>query len=289
MGATSARCGCGGHPQKVFLNHCVYNSEWFENNKRLKDEIRRHNRIKRAEAAQVMEQTRAWASGANTRRSSKEAAHGQRGEASERDSTSDSLGNGALGVGWMSPSKGCTPMTDPVTGTSSGTPGTTTSDFGGKEGPWSEPCGGARWPPLVMQSPSPEAQDGSPMRARTAPVGARRARPPPSRERPDGRHQGGGGQAPGRGGGGAGEHSTGSQQLDAASWPSAVSSSGRNSVPLPQQSGRCSGVRGRSFKETTIVQRHENPPHYYSCSHAVYTSVRSLAPGSDDATLQDIP
>jgi len=64
MGASSSRCGCGGHPQRSFLNHSVQNPEWFQNNAKLKEAILAHNRWKLGEAAAVLEEARAWAAAA---------------------------------------------------------------------------------------------------------------------------------------------------------------------------------------------------------------------------------
>lgn len=64
MGASSSKCGCGGHPQRSFLNHSVQNPEWFLNNAKLKEAILAHNRWKLGEAAAVLEEARAWAAAA---------------------------------------------------------------------------------------------------------------------------------------------------------------------------------------------------------------------------------
>lgn len=61
MGAASARCGCGGHPQKNFLNHRVMNFDWQENHQRLKESLVHHNRWKYTENAKELEKAKAWA------------------------------------------------------------------------------------------------------------------------------------------------------------------------------------------------------------------------------------
>jgi hypothetical protein len=63
MGAASARCGCGGHPQKIFLNHRVMNLDWQENHQRLKESLILHNRWKYTENAKELDKARAFASG----------------------------------------------------------------------------------------------------------------------------------------------------------------------------------------------------------------------------------
>lgn len=64
MGASSSKCGCGGHPQKNFFNHCVHNTEWYGNHAKLKEKLLLHNRWKQGETAAVLEEARAYASGA---------------------------------------------------------------------------------------------------------------------------------------------------------------------------------------------------------------------------------
>lgn len=61
MGAASARCGCGGHPQRNFLNHRVMNFEWQDNHQRLKESLVFHNRWKYTENAKELDKAKAWA------------------------------------------------------------------------------------------------------------------------------------------------------------------------------------------------------------------------------------
>jgi len=62
MGADSNRSGCGGDPQMIFLNGHAANPEQHENHSRLCEALMTHNRWKFGEAAQVLEEARAWAS-----------------------------------------------------------------------------------------------------------------------------------------------------------------------------------------------------------------------------------
>lgn len=61
MGAPSAKCGCGGHPQRNFLNHKVMNFDWRESHSRLKEALVLHNRWKCIENAKELEKARAFA------------------------------------------------------------------------------------------------------------------------------------------------------------------------------------------------------------------------------------
>jgi len=61
MGASNAKCGCGGHPQRNFLNHKVMNLDWKESHHRLKEALVLHNRWKCTENAKELEKAMAWA------------------------------------------------------------------------------------------------------------------------------------------------------------------------------------------------------------------------------------
>jgi len=61
MGSSSGKCGCGGHPQRNFLNHCVVNGEWHKNRLRLKEALANHNKSKQGETTSMLEEARAWA------------------------------------------------------------------------------------------------------------------------------------------------------------------------------------------------------------------------------------
>lgn len=59
MGASSAKCGCGGHPQKHFLTQRIVNFQWHKNNSRLKESLIAHNRMKQQAAALTLQQATA--------------------------------------------------------------------------------------------------------------------------------------------------------------------------------------------------------------------------------------
>eukprot|EP00913_Durusdinium_trenchii_P007038 g6621.t1 len=61
MGATSSRCGCGGHLQSPLLGQRVENKEWFVKNAQLKEALMTHNSLKQMEANSVLREARAWA------------------------------------------------------------------------------------------------------------------------------------------------------------------------------------------------------------------------------------
>mmetsp|Transcript_28224 Transcript_28224/g.61627 ORF Transcript_28224/g.61627 Transcript_28224/m.61627 type:complete len:542 (+) Transcript_28224:50-1675(+) len=61
MGSSSAKCGCGGHPQRSFLNHRVLNHAWYENNEQLKMALAAHNQSKDQEVSRMLDEARALA------------------------------------------------------------------------------------------------------------------------------------------------------------------------------------------------------------------------------------
>lgn len=61
MGSSSSKCGCGGHPQRNFLNHCVVNGEWHKNRARLKEALVQHNQSKQNQTATMLDEARSWA------------------------------------------------------------------------------------------------------------------------------------------------------------------------------------------------------------------------------------
>lgn len=61
MGAATAKCGCGGHPQKVRYNRWVTDPEWQANHARLRDALEFHNQWKQSATAQVLDEARGWA------------------------------------------------------------------------------------------------------------------------------------------------------------------------------------------------------------------------------------
>merc|ERR1719375_2296564 len=86
MGASSAKCGCGGHPQRNFLSHKVMNADWKENHQRLKEALVLHNRWKCHENAKELEKAREYAaSGFRILPSSAPAFHGADGAAGNAD------------------------------------------------------------------------------------------------------------------------------------------------------------------------------------------------------------
>lgn len=60
MGASSSRCGCGGHMQSPLLGQRVESKEWFANNAKLKEALQSHNSVKQMEASHVLREARAW-------------------------------------------------------------------------------------------------------------------------------------------------------------------------------------------------------------------------------------
>jgi len=61
MGASSSRCGCGGHLQSPLLGQRVENKEWFAKNAELKQALMTHNSLKQMQANSVLREARAWA------------------------------------------------------------------------------------------------------------------------------------------------------------------------------------------------------------------------------------
>ncbi|CAJ1341002.1 unnamed protein product [Effrenium voratum] len=69
MGASSSRCGCGGHLQSPLLGQRVENQEWFAKNAKLKEALMSHNSWKHLEANNVLREARAWADSVSLRTS----------------------------------------------------------------------------------------------------------------------------------------------------------------------------------------------------------------------------
>mmetsp|Transcript_128948 Transcript_128948/g.223699 ORF Transcript_128948/g.223699 Transcript_128948/m.223699 type:complete len:638 (-) Transcript_128948:105-2018(-) len=82
MGAHTGVCGCGGHPQRNFLNHRVINNEWSENHARLKEALALHNRWKCGENAKVLAKAQAWGQTAGRQSVSAPAGYGPLGATS---------------------------------------------------------------------------------------------------------------------------------------------------------------------------------------------------------------
>ncbi|CAJ1446016.1 unnamed protein product, partial [Effrenium voratum] len=68
-GASSSRCGCGGHLQSPLLGQRVENQEWFAKNAKLKEALMSHNSWKHLEANNVLREARAWADSVSLRTS----------------------------------------------------------------------------------------------------------------------------------------------------------------------------------------------------------------------------
>jgi len=84
MGASSSRCGCGGHLQSPLLGQRVENKEWFTKNAQLKEALMNHNSLKQMQANSVLREARAWADSVSlskTAASSSNLLHQDRSEA----------------------------------------------------------------------------------------------------------------------------------------------------------------------------------------------------------------
>mmetsp|Transcript_36534 Transcript_36534/g.83956 ORF Transcript_36534/g.83956 Transcript_36534/m.83956 type:complete len:600 (+) Transcript_36534:172-1971(+) len=61
MGASSSKCGSGGHPQRSDRKDKAANPEWAANNRRLKEALALHNRTKQDNAMAFITEAMAWA------------------------------------------------------------------------------------------------------------------------------------------------------------------------------------------------------------------------------------
>mmetsp|Transcript_59838 Transcript_59838/g.175560 ORF Transcript_59838/g.175560 Transcript_59838/m.175560 type:complete len:880 (+) Transcript_59838:138-2777(+) len=237
MGASSSRCGCGGHPQKTFLNHTVHNQEWVQNRSRLKQALAMHNSWKQGEANSVLEEARSWAAsyspmdGSRSRFESTMSSLGSPSATDAAGSATDSLG-GSLDMAMT-----LTPRLPPA-----GAP----------------PLRGPRT--LARSLRASHRVEGELPRASSAPAGTNggyRPRPnalaqtlPPTMEASD---------AAAASEGDRSRELTLNLELDAlgAGYAGAAASTGRRQVRGP-----------------TIAERHASPPFWYRCNRPVYASLR---------------
>jgi len=264
MGASSAVCGCGGHPQKVSFNHRVINPKWHENNARLKDALMSHNRSQQCKTADMLEEARAWAKVARSASSAPPTARGGYRRMVDRTD--------------LGPT---TETDDDIAGLESRlvSPGRPDSEESSQQMVWTEAFGAEGQHSVPTHGGSPASVGEECPRAQTAP-GVCPSSWQELRHNTMGRSE-------------AAAQSTSSQTAcstpadvamdmnmyvraaDTVRPPSTQVKSTHRSGQRPRQrgNGRSSTLRGASvpgITGPTIAERHARPPHWYRCNRPFY-------------------
>lgn len=245
MGASSSRCGCGGNIQSPLLGNRIENEQWFVNNGKLKEAISLHNQIKQAEAAQFLEEARAWAastaslhySGSMEGLGSEQGVVGARADY-EPDQGAEASGNRP----WSTPS--C--------------PGPSIA------GPWAQPEQTSACPPSRGKVLS--RSDG--FNSYASKSSRRQVLPPFAVPR----------TARGRAAAAAPQRSASRKALGSRGDGSQTAREVTIVEPPSDQrwlNGSVDGHGSRTAREPTIAERHASPPYWYHCNRPVYRSIRS--------------